>query len=84
MNGFSCCAVLHRGNYLLDVFDIFIHRFGCQVRFFHLVHQGPNGYVVHLRQGQVADDGKNPLVQRPFDADQVLNSLPIPARRASH
>jgi len=61
MNGFSCCAVFQRGNYLLDVLDIFIHRFGCQVRFFHFIHQGLNGDVVHLRQGQVADDGKNPL-----------------------
>ena len=40
MNGFSCCAVLQRSNYLLDVLDIFIRRFGCQVRFFHLVHPG--------------------------------------------
>ena len=63
MNGFSCCAVFQRGNYLLDVLDIFIHRFGCQVRFFHLVHQGLNGDVVHFRQGQVADDGKNPLAR---------------------
>src|ERR1700688_1423621 len=60
--------------YLTYLFTVSAARFA----FFILSTQGLNGDVVHLRQGQVADDRKNPLVQRPFDADKVLNSLPVP------
>ena len=53
MNGFSCCAVLQRGNYLLDVLDILFTVSAARFAFFILSTKGLTVMLFTFAKGKL-------------------------------